>query len=154
MTIVSTLFRVICFPHEVRIVTVDQLSFLYPNMAPSQPSSLNGPFVPMVSSPPQINNVETCSIPTSASNQFSDVVRHVLVALEPNFSFMTSYELWSGSSRIVPCLVSTSLKNETKKHEDSYFTVSTSFKNETTLTSIIPCLLSSSLKNETRNLMY
>ena len=44
--IVSTLFRVICFSHEGRIFIVDQLSFLGPNMAPNQPSSLNGPFVP------------------------------------------------------------------------------------------------------------
>jgi len=52
--IVSTLFRVMCFPHEGRIITVDQLSFPGPNMAPSQPSSLSGPFVPMVSSPPRL----------------------------------------------------------------------------------------------------
>lgn len=62
--IVSTLFRVICFPHEGRIITVDQLSFLGPNIASSQPCSLNGPFVPMVSSPPWVNYVATCSMPT------------------------------------------------------------------------------------------
>ena len=50
--IVSTLFRVICFPHEGRFVTVDQLSFPGPNMASSQPSSLNVTFVTMVSSLP------------------------------------------------------------------------------------------------------
>lgn len=63
--IVSTLFRVICFLHEGKIVTVDQLSFPGTNMAPSQRSSLKGPFVPMVSSPPWVNYVATCSIPTS-----------------------------------------------------------------------------------------
>ena len=35
--IVSTLFRVMCFLHEGKIVTVDQLSFPSPNMVPSQP---------------------------------------------------------------------------------------------------------------------
>ena len=91
--IVSTLFRVICFPHESGIVIVDQLSFPNTNMAPSQPYSLNGPFVPMVSSPPWINYVATFSIPTSTDNQFSDVVHHVLGALEPDLSFITTYEL-------------------------------------------------------------
>jgi len=62
-------------------------------MAPSQPSSLNGPFVPMVSSPPRVNYVATCSIPTPTDDQFSDVVQHVLQALEPDLSFMTTYEL-------------------------------------------------------------
>ena len=33
--------------------------------------------------------------------------------------------------RIVRCLVSTSLKNETRVYEDSYFTMSTLLKNET-----------------------
>ena len=91
--IVSTLFRMMCFPHEGRIVTIDQLSFPDPNMASSQPSSLGGPFVPMVSSPPRVNYVATRYIPTSTDDQFSDVVHHLLGALEPNLSFMTSYEL-------------------------------------------------------------
>ena len=72
--IVSTLFRVICFSHEGIIVTVDQLSFLRPNMASSQPSYLSGPFVPMVSSSPRVNYVANCSIPTSTDDQFFDVV--------------------------------------------------------------------------------
>ena len=91
--IVSTLFRVICFLHEGRIVTIDQISFPNPNIAPSQPSSPNGPFVQMVSSPPQINYVATRSIPTSTDDQFSDVVHYVLGALEPDLSFITSYEM-------------------------------------------------------------
>jgi len=91
--IVSTLFRVICFPHEGIIVTVDELSFPGANLASSQPSSLIGPFVPIVSSPPWVNYVATCSIPTSIDDQFSDVVHQVLGALEPDLSFMTSYDL-------------------------------------------------------------
>ena len=84
--IVSTLFRVMCFPHEGRIVIVDQLSFPSPNMTSSQPSSLNGPFVLMVSSPPQVNYVVTRSMPTSTDDQFHDVVHYVLGALEPDRS--------------------------------------------------------------------
>ena len=78
---------------KAKFVTVDQLSFPGSNMAPSQPSSLNGPFVPMVSSSPRVNYVATRSIPTSTDNQFNDVVHYVLGALEPDLSFMTSYEL-------------------------------------------------------------
>ena len=91
--IVSTLFQVMCFPHEGRILTVDQLSFPSPNMASSQPSSLNGPFVPMVSSPPWANYVATYSMPTSTDDKFRDVVHYVLGALEPDLSngFLATY---------------------------------------------------------------
>ena len=79
-----------CFPHEGRIVTIDQLSFLGPNMASSQPSSLNGPFVPMVSSPPWVNYVATRSTPTSTDDQFCDVVHYVLGALEPDLELLVT----------------------------------------------------------------
>lgn len=84
--IFSTLFRVICFPHEGKIFTIDLLSFPSPNMASSQPSSVNGPFVPMVSSPPRVNYVAICSMPTSTDDRLSDVVLYVLGALEPDCS--------------------------------------------------------------------
>ena len=35
--LVSSLFRVVCFPHEGRIVTIDQLSFFGPDMATGPP---------------------------------------------------------------------------------------------------------------------
>ena len=41
--LVSSLFRVMCFLHEGRIVTIDQFSFVGPNLVPNQPTSLNGP---------------------------------------------------------------------------------------------------------------
>ena len=81
--IVLTLFRVMHFLHGGRIVTIYLLSFLDPNMAFSQPSWLNGSFVPMVSSLAQINYVANCSIPTPTDDQFRDVVHYVLGALEP-----------------------------------------------------------------------
>ena len=92
----------VLFPHsfesyvscmKAEFSPLTQLSFLGPNMASSQPSSLSGPFVPMVSSLPRVNYVATSSMPTSTDDQFSDVVHHVLGALEPDLSFMTSYEL-------------------------------------------------------------
>jgi hypothetical protein len=45
--VVSTIFRVLCFPHEGRIITVDQLSFSHPN--PSSRAST----VPMIDNPQQ-----------------------------------------------------------------------------------------------------
>ena len=49
--IVSTLFRVISFPHDGRVVNVDQLLFIYPDCI----ASLNGSYMQTVSSPPQVN---------------------------------------------------------------------------------------------------
>jgi hypothetical protein len=46
--IVSTLFRVISFPHDGRVVTIDQLSLIDPNWI----ASLNGSYMQMVSPPP------------------------------------------------------------------------------------------------------
>ena len=63
--LVSSLFRVICFPHEGRIMTIDQLSFFGPEMAAGPPSSLPNFYPPVVSSPPQVNYVATCSFPSS-----------------------------------------------------------------------------------------
>jgi hypothetical protein len=51
--IVSTLFRVISFPHDGRVVTVDQLSFIDPAWI----ASLNGSCMLTVSPPPQVNYV-------------------------------------------------------------------------------------------------
>ena len=51
--VVSTLFRVMYFPHDGKIVTIDQLSFVKPDhcMNPSHQNSLNVPHVLVVPSP-------------------------------------------------------------------------------------------------------
>ena len=51
--VVSTLFRVMCFPHDGNIVTIYQLSFVTPNhrITPSNQTALNVPHVFMVPSP-------------------------------------------------------------------------------------------------------
>ena len=51
--VVSTLFRVIHFPHDGKIVTIDQLSFVTPNhrITPSNQTSLNVPHVLLIASP-------------------------------------------------------------------------------------------------------
>ena len=51
--VVSTLFRVMYFPHDGKIVTVDQLSFVKPDyrVIPSHQTSLNVPHVLVALSP-------------------------------------------------------------------------------------------------------
>ena len=55
-------------------------------MAPNQPTSLNCPYKQVVSSPPQVNYVATCSMPVSTDDIVSDIVHHVLGALDPGIS--------------------------------------------------------------------
>ena len=80
--LVSSLFRVVCFPHEGRIMTIDQLSFFGPDVATGPPSSLPGFYPPIVSSPPQVNYVATYPVPILSGNA---VVHQVLGALGPDF---------------------------------------------------------------------
>ena len=51
--VVSTLFRVMIFPHDGKIVTIDQLSFVTPDhrITPSNQTSLNVPHVLVALSP-------------------------------------------------------------------------------------------------------
>jgi len=80
--IVSSLFRVVCFPHDGRIVTLDQLLFVR-QKAPPAPLSFPPSFHPPVTSvPPQINYVATHPMPRSSD---AAVVHSVLGALGPDF---------------------------------------------------------------------
>ena len=49
----STLFRVMHFPHDGKIVTIDQLSFVTPDhrVTPSNQSALNVPHALVIPSP-------------------------------------------------------------------------------------------------------
>jgi hypothetical protein len=49
--LVSKLFRVMCFPHNGNIVTIDQFSFNIPHMMANHMTSLNGPYMPASSTP-------------------------------------------------------------------------------------------------------
>ena len=80
--LVSSLFRVMCFPHQGQIVTIDQLTSFGPNMATSPPSSLSDLYPPVVSSLPHVNYVATCPLPAFSN---SIVVHQVLGALGPDF---------------------------------------------------------------------
>ena len=80
--LVSSLFRVVCFPHDGRIVTIDQLSFVRPRVPPVQSSSPPGFHPPVASAPAQINYVATYPVPVSSD---AAVVHSVLGALGPDF---------------------------------------------------------------------
>ena len=80
--LVASLFRVMCFPHEGRIVTIDQLSFFGPTMTPGPPSPPPGFYPPVVSAPPQVNYVATYPVPVLSDDA---IVHNVLGALGPDF---------------------------------------------------------------------
>jgi hypothetical protein len=84
--IVSTLFRVISFPHDGRMVTIDQLSFVGPDLTINPMTSLNGSYMQSVSPLPQVNYV-VLSPMTSTSDDLDPVVDMVISSvglLEPD----------------------------------------------------------------------
>ena len=64
--ITSTLFHVIYFPHDGRVVTIDQLSFVGPDLTINSMTSLNGSYMQMVSPPPQVNYVMFYPMPSTS----------------------------------------------------------------------------------------
>jgi hypothetical protein len=74
--IVSTLFHVISFPHDGRVMTVDQLSFIDPALI----SSLNGSYMQMVSPLPQVNYVALSPMP-STSDDLDPVIDMVISSI-------------------------------------------------------------------------
>jgi hypothetical protein len=55
--IISTLFRVIYFPHDGRIMSVDQISFIGPDLNIKSMTSLNGSYMQTIFPPTQVNYV-------------------------------------------------------------------------------------------------
>jgi hypothetical protein len=99
--IVSTLFRVISFPHDGRVVTVDQLSFIDPAWI----ASLNGSYMQMVSPPPQVNYVALSPM-ASTSDDLDPVVDMVISSiglLEPDlFTPVATLDMVSFQSVFLP----------------------------------------------------
>jgi hypothetical protein len=82
--IVSTLFQAICFPHNGKSVAIEQLPFVGPDLNVNHPPSLNGHYVQVVSSPPQVNYVATCPMCSTldeASYQLDPVVDMVISSI-------------------------------------------------------------------------
>jgi hypothetical protein len=99
--IVSTLFHVISFPHDGRVVTVDQLSFIDPAWI----ASLNGSYMQMVSPPPQVNYVALSPM-ASTSDDLDPVVDMVISSiglLEPDlFTPVVTLDMVSFQSVFLP----------------------------------------------------
>jgi hypothetical protein len=62
--IVSTLFHVISFPHDGRIVTIDQIFFIGPDLNIISITSLNGSYMQTISPLPQVNYVALSPMPS------------------------------------------------------------------------------------------
>jgi hypothetical protein len=99
--IVSTLFRVISFPHDGRVVTVDQLSFIDPAWI----ASLNGSYMQTVSPLPQVNYVALSPM-ASTSDDLDPVVDMVISSiglLEPDlFTPVATLDMVSFQSVFLP----------------------------------------------------
>jgi hypothetical protein len=75
-SLVSTFFHVICFPHDGRIVTIDQLSFISPDWV----TSLSGSYMQIVSPPLHVNYV-VLSPMTSNFDDLDSVVDMVITEI-------------------------------------------------------------------------
>jgi hypothetical protein len=99
--IASTLFCVISFPHDGRIVTIDQLSFIGPNWV----TSLSGSYMQTVSPPPHVNYVAMSPM-TSTSNDLDlvfDMVISSVGLLELNLlTPITTLDMCSFQSDSLP----------------------------------------------------
>jgi hypothetical protein len=99
--IVSTLFHVISFPHDGRIMTIDQLSFISPDWV----TSLSGSYMQTVSPPPHVNYVALSPM-TSTSDDLDPVVDMVISSvglLEPDLlTPVTTLDMCSFQSDSLP----------------------------------------------------
>jgi hypothetical protein len=74
--LVFTLFRVISFPHDGRIVTIDQLSFIGSDWI----TSLNGSYMQKILPPPHVNYVALSPM-TSTPDDLDPVVDMVISSI-------------------------------------------------------------------------
>jgi hypothetical protein len=75
--IVSTLFRVIYFPHDGRIVTIDQISFIGSGWI----TSLSGSYMQTVSPLPEVNYVALSPMPSTTDENDLDLVVDMVTSL-------------------------------------------------------------------------
>jgi hypothetical protein len=99
--IMSTLFHVISFPHDGRVVTVDQLSFIDPDWI----GSLNGSYMQTVSPPPQVNYVALSTMASTSDDldPVVDMVISLIGLLESDlFTPVTTLDMVSFQSVFLP----------------------------------------------------
>jgi hypothetical protein len=109
----STLFRVMCFPHNGHIVTINQLLFIDPHLMFNHVPSLNGPYMLVMSNPPQVNYVMTCpmhstphekeSLPSPDLDRVVDMVISSIDLLEPDLpTLIKVVNMYSFQSYFLP----------------------------------------------------
>jgi hypothetical protein len=81
--IVSTLFRVISFPHDRIIVAIDQILFVCLDLTVKSMKSLSGSYMQMVLSLPQVNYVELSPMPSVVDKDEPPNVRSISYDLDP-----------------------------------------------------------------------
>jgi hypothetical protein len=110
---VSTLFQLMCFPHNENIVMIDQLSFIDPHLMVNHPPSLNGPYMPVMSSLPQVNYVTTYPmhstlhereyLPSPDLDMVVDMVKYLIWLLEPDIpTLIEVFDMFSFQSVFLP----------------------------------------------------
>jgi hypothetical protein len=103
-SIVSTL-RVISFPQDGRMVTIDQLSFIGPDLTINPMNSLNRSYMQSVSPLSQVNYVALSPM-TSTSDDLDPLVNMVISSvglLEPNlFTLVAALDMCSFQSIVLP----------------------------------------------------
>ena len=85
-SIVSTIFHMISFPYNGRMVTIDQLSFIGPDMTINPMTPLHGSYMQSISPLPRVNYVALSPM-TSTSDDLDMVVDMVISSvglLEPD----------------------------------------------------------------------
>jgi hypothetical protein len=111
--LLSTVFQVMCFPHNGNIVTIDQISFIGPHMMANHLTSLNGPYMTTSSTPQQVNYVATCpmhstlnekeSLPSSDLDIVVDMMISLIGLLELDLpSHIMTLDMYSFLSVVLP----------------------------------------------------
>jgi hypothetical protein len=57
------------FPHNGKNITIDQISFVSPNMDFNHPNSMKVPYMKVVSIFPQVNYMVSCPIPSTTNEK-------------------------------------------------------------------------------------
>jgi hypothetical protein len=165
--VMSILFRVMHFPHNGNIMTIDQVSFVSPDLTVDHPTSRNLPYMKVISLSPHVNYVVLCPMPSTAnekdpliecstsldSDLVVDMVSPSMWDLEHDLSPVTTIEslgIHSFQSIALP-FDEDLLEATVKTHEHSSLFVSSSLKNETNNHDHSSLSVSRTLKYETDN---
>jgi hypothetical protein len=89
-SIMPTIFCVLSLSHDGRIVTIDQLSFIGPDLTINSMTFLNGSYMQTISPPPQVNYVALSPMPSNADENDPLIVSSISYALDPVVNMVIS----------------------------------------------------------------